>query len=220
MLHTDLRQRSACLPATYNPYPLLPCFRTENTRQGSKGTRPFGAQGSGDGARHPRETPRGARRRRRARAGGGPGLFRPGRIDRPARLAVDGIDDDFQLIQELCRAHGVSRSDYIRQLARVDAVTGDVGARRVLVLDRTTMLAVAEEMRAWGHHHNQAVHALNVMVKHLRNAWNVDGDEVADQLVHMRSRLDDVERGQEDIAARIDELCCLDAIRGRWAPCP
>ena len=40
-------------------------------------------------------------------------------------------------------------------------------------------------------------------------------NEVADQLVHVRSRLDDMERGQEDIAARIDELCCLDAIRGR-----
>ena len=109
----------------------------------------------------------------------------------------------------------MSRSDYIRQLAQVDAVTGDVGARRVLVLDRTTMLAVAKEMRAWGRHYNQAVHALNVMAKDLRNAWNVDGNEVADQLVHVRSRLDDMERGQEDIAARIDELCCLDAIRGR-----
>ncbi len=59
--------------------------------RGSKGARPFGAQGSGDGARHPRETPRGARRRRRARAGGGPMLFRPGRVYRPARLAVDSL---------------------------------------------------------------------------------------------------------------------------------
>lgn len=64
----------------------------------------------------------------------------------------------------------MSRSDYIRQLAQVDAVTGDVGARRVLVLDRTTMLAVAKEMRAWGRHYNQAVHALSVMAKYLRNA--------------------------------------------------
>ena len=85
-------------------------------------------------------------------------------------ISVRLTDDDFQLIQERCRAHGVSRSDYIRQLARVDAVTGDVGARRVLVLDRTTMLAVAKEMRAWGRHYNQAVHALNVMAKYLRNA--------------------------------------------------
>ena len=130
-------------------------------------------------------------------------------------ISVRLTDDDFQLIQERCRAHGVSRSDYIRQLARADAVTGDIGAGRVLVLDRTTMLAVAKEMRAWGRHYNQAVHALNVMAKYLRNAWNVDGDEVADQLVHVRAKLDDVKCGQEDIAARIDELCCLDAIRGR-----
>ena len=151
--------------------------------------------------------------------GGGPGprIQEPVDIEETAQatrtISVRLTDDDFQLIQERCRAHGVSRSDYIRQLARVDAVTGDVGAR--LVLDRTTMLAVAKEMRAWGRHYNQAVHALNVMAKYLRNAWNVDGNEVADQLVHVRSRLDDMERGQEDIAARIDELCCLDAIRGR-----
>lgn len=130
-------------------------------------------------------------------------------------ISVRLTEEDFQLIQERCCAHGVSRSDYIRQLAQVDAVTGDVGAGRVLVLDRDTMLAVAKEMRAWGRHYNQAVHALNVIAKYLRNAWNVDGDEVADQLVHVRAKLDDVERGQEGIAARIDELCCLDAIRGR-----
>lgn len=59
--------------------------------RGSKGTRPFGAQGSGDDAKRPRETPRGACRRRHARAGGDPVLFRPGHIDRPTRLAVDGL---------------------------------------------------------------------------------------------------------------------------------
>ena len=130
-------------------------------------------------------------------------------------ISVRLTEDDFQLIQERCRVHGLSRSDYIRQLARIDAVTGDIGSGRVLVMDRATMLAVAKEMRAWGRHYNQAVHALNVMAKYLRNAWNVDGDEVADQLVHVRSKLDDVKHGQEDIASRIDELCCLDAIRGR-----
>ena len=53
------------------------------------------------------------------------------------------------------------------------------------------------------------------MAKYLRNAWNVDGDEVADGLARVESRLDDVERGRQAIAERIDELCCLDAIRGR-----
>ena len=130
-------------------------------------------------------------------------------------ISIRLTEDDFRLIEERCCAHGLSRSDYIRQLARVDAVTGDIGAQRVLVLDRTTMLAAAKEMRTWGRHYNQAVHALNVMAKYLRNAWNVDGDEVADQLVHVRAKLDDIQHGQEDIAVRINELCCLDAIRGR-----
>jgi len=153
--------------------------------------------------------------------GGGP----VPRLQEPVDLADDAqatrtisirlTEDDFHLVQERCRAHGLSRSDYIRQLARVDAVTGDIGVRRVLVLDRTTMLAVAKEMRAWGRHYNQAVHALNVMAKYLRNAWNVGGGEVADGLARVESRLKDVECGRQAIAERIDELCCLDAIRGR-----
>ena len=45
-----------------------PCRHSRHARHtGPKGPRPFGAQGSGDGAVHPRETPRGARRRRHAR---------------------------------------------------------------------------------------------------------------------------------------------------------
>ena len=59
--------------------------------RGSKGARPFGAQGSGDDAKRPRETPRGARRSRRARAGGGLVLFSPDYVDRPTRLTVDGL---------------------------------------------------------------------------------------------------------------------------------
>lgn len=55
-----------------------PCRHSRHARHtGPKGPRPFGAQGSGDGAVHPREAPRGARRRRHARAGGGRGYSAP-----------------------------------------------------------------------------------------------------------------------------------------------
>ena len=130
-------------------------------------------------------------------------------------ISIRLTEDDFQLVQERCREHGLSRSDYIRQLARADAVVGETGMRRVLVLDRTSVLAIAKEMRAWGRHYNQAVHALNVIAKYLRSDWRVDADEAADLLVSVKSKLDDVRRGQEGIEGRIDELCCLDAIRGR-----
>ncbi len=71
-----------------------PCRHPRHARHtdtGPKGPGPFGAQGSGDGAVHPRETPRGACRRRYAPADGGPVLFRPDYVDRSARLAVDGL---------------------------------------------------------------------------------------------------------------------------------
>ncbi|MDO4991300.1 MAG: hypothetical protein Q4E45_12445 [Eubacteriales bacterium] len=127
-------------------------------------------------------------------------------------------EGDFLLVQERCREHGLSRSDYIRQLVRTDAVVGDSGMRRVVVLDRTSVLSVAKEMRAWGRHYNQAVHALNIMAKYLRShggADEGDEDDIAEALASVRVKLDGVEHGRERIEAQLKELCCLDAIRGR-----
>ena len=124
-------------------------------------------------------------------------------------------EDDFRLVSERCAEHGLSRSDYIRQMVRADAVVGEAGIRRVLVLDRTSMLSIAKEMRAWGRHYNQAVHALNIVAGYLRSHGDADEAEIADALLSARAKLDDVENGRHRIEARLDELCCLDAIRGR-----
>ena len=124
-------------------------------------------------------------------------------------------EDDFRLVSERCAEHGLSRSDYIRQMVRADAVVGEAGMRRVLVLDRTSMLSIAKEMRAWGRHYNQAVHALNIVARYLRGRGDADEAEIADALLSARAKLDDVENGRHRIEARLDELCCLDAIRGR-----
>lgn len=124
-------------------------------------------------------------------------------------------EDDFRLVSERCAEHGLSRSDYIRQMVRADAVVGEAGMRRVLVLDRTSMLSIAKELRAWGRHYNQAVHALNIVARYLRGRGDADEAEIADALLSARAKLDDVENGRHRIEARLDELCCLDAIRGR-----
>ena len=127
-------------------------------------------------------------------------------------------EDDYQLVDERCREHGLSRSDYIRQLVRADAVTGETGMRRVLILDRTSVLSVAKEMRAWGRHYNQAVHALNVIARYLRGhggASEDEEDDIAEALASVQVKLDGVERGRERVEAQLDELCCLEAIRGR-----
>ena len=126
-------------------------------------------------------------------------------------------EDDFHLVQDRCREHGLSRSDYIRQLVRTEAVVGDSGMRRVVVLDRTSVLSIAKEMRAWGRHYNQAVHALNIIARYLRGRGGGEGeeDDIAEALTSVRLKIDDVERGRERIEERLGELCCLGAIRGR-----
>ena len=39
---------------------------------------------------------------------------------------------------------------------------------RLVVVDRTTAAKLSREMTRWGHHYNQAVHALNAIAYYLR----------------------------------------------------
>lgn len=84
-------------------------------------------------------------------------------------------------------------------------MTGDVGARRVLVLDRTTMLAVAKEMRAWGRHYNQAVHALNAIAYYLR-ANDMETSEVVEELSRAERKLAEMQPGVELLRRTVVEL--------------
>ena len=87
-------------------------------------------------------------------------------------------------------------------------MTGDVGARRVLVLDRTTMLAVAKEMRAWGRHYNQAVHAMNSINYYVAHG-TIDREFIGTKAEEIEVELVTVNRNAERLAYELGQMQSL-----------
>lgn len=103
----------------------------------------------------------------------------------------------------LASSLGMTLSDLVRALLQLPAEAASGGARLVVV-DRTTAAKLAREMRRWGHHYNQAVHALNAIAYYLR-ANDMDAADVLEELERARLKLEAMQPGvsalQEETAA-------------------
>lgn len=62
----------------------------------------------------------------------------------------------------LAKSKGLSVSQLMRVLIQLPAECADAdGIRTAVIIDRSSVPKLEREMRRWGHHYNQAVHALN-----------------------------------------------------------
>ena len=78
----------------------------------------------------------------------------------PKQIHVRMSEDEVARAKTLARSLGMTLSDLIRTLLQMP--TSSVGeGGNLIVIDRVTALKLAREMRRWGHHYNQAVHAMN-----------------------------------------------------------
>ena len=70
-------------------------------------------------------------------------------------------DEEKDRVTALAKSNGTSVSQLVRVLIKLpDGFVSD-GARTAVVIDRTSVPRLEREMRRWGNHYNQAVHALN-----------------------------------------------------------
>ena len=106
--------------------------------------------------------------------------------------------------RELAGELGMTTSDLVRVLLQLpaDAVSG--GARLVVV-DRTTAAKLSREMTRWGHHYNQAVHALNAIAYYLR-ANDMDAPDVLEELARAERKLDEMLPAVESLRREVAEL--------------
>lgn len=81
----------------------------------------------------------------------------------PKQIHVRMSEDEVTRAKALAKSLGMTLSDLIRTLLQLPASSVGEGGNLV-VIDRVTALKLAREMRRWGHHYNQAVHALNAIV--------------------------------------------------------
>ena len=99
---------------------------------------------------------------------------------------------------------GMTVSDLVRVLLQLPAGAVGSGARLVVV-DRTTAAKLSREMTRWGHHYNQAVHALNAIAYYLR-ANDMDAPDVLEELARAERKLDEMRPAVESLRREVAEL--------------
>lgn len=111
----------------------------------------------------------------------------------PERLYVRLAREDKERAQGVAGAMGLSLSDLVRLMVRLAAADPGLAERAAseggpIVLDTATCLRIARELRRWGYHYNQGVHALNSVAFHLRHGSRDYGD-MAEALRDARAEL-------------------------------
>lgn len=95
----------------------------------------------------------------------------------------------------LAKSRGMTLSDLVRVLLQLPASSIEEGDT-LIVIDRTTAVKLSREMRRWGHHYNQAVHALNAIAYYLR-ANDMDTSDVLEELDRTSGKLAAMQSGIE-----------------------
>lgn len=104
-------------------------------------------------------------------------------------------EDEIARAKRLASSLGMTLSDLVRVLLQLPADAVGEGAGLV-VIDRATAVKLSREMRRWGHHYNQAVHALNAIAYYLR-ANDMDTDDVHEELDRASEKLAAMQPGIE-----------------------
>lgn len=124
----------------------------------------------------------------------------------PKQIHVRASEGETARAKALASSLGMTLSDLVRCLLQLPADAIEDGARLVVV-DRTTAAKLACEMRRWGHHYNQAVHALNAIAYYLR-ANDMDAADALEELERARLKLEAMQPGvsalREETAALLE----------------
>lgn len=111
----------------------------------------------------------------------------------PKQLHIRMSEKEMARARRLADACGLTLSDLVRCLLQLPSDRIGEGVRLVVV-DRTTAAKLSREMRRWGHHYNQAVHALNAIAYYLR-ANDMDAADVLEELERARLKLEAMQPG-------------------------
>lgn len=122
----------------------------------------------------------------------------------PRQIHVRMSEDEAKRAKALARSLGMTLSDLIRTLLQLPASSIEEGGSLV-VIDRATAVKLAREMRRWGHHYNQAVHALNAIAYYLR-ANDMDASDVLEELDRASGKLAAMQPGIEALRREAEAI--------------
>lgn len=121
------------------------------------------------------------------------------------QLHVRMSQDELERARRLASSLGMTLSDCVRVLLQLPAPTVQQGGASLIVVDRGTAVGIRRELRRWGHHYNQAVHALNAIAYYLR-LDEMDSDDVLEELGKAGLKLETMNSGVESLRSEITEI--------------
>ena len=122
----------------------------------------------------------------------------------PRQIHVRMSEGEVNRAKAFARSLGMTLSDLIRTLLQLPASSIEEGDGLV-VIDRTTAVKLAREMRRWEHHYNQAVHALNAIAYYLR-ANDMDASDVLEELDRASGKLAAMQPGIEALRREAEAI--------------
>ena len=122
----------------------------------------------------------------------------------PKQLHVRMSEAEIASAKRLARELGMTVSDLLRVLLQLPAEAAR-GGGPLVVVDRTTAARLSREMTRWGHHYNQAVHALNAIAYYLRSN-DMDAPEVVEELARAERTLAGMQPGIESLRKEVSAL--------------
>ena len=122
----------------------------------------------------------------------------------PKQIHVRMSEGEVARAKALAKSLGMTLSDLIRALLQLPASSVGEG-NALIVIDRTTAVKLFREMRRWGHHYNQAVHALNAIAYYLR-ANDMDTSDVLEELNRTSGKLAAMQPGIEELRREAEAI--------------
>lgn len=122
----------------------------------------------------------------------------------PKQIHVRMSEGETARAKALAQDLGMTLSDLIRALLQLSASSVEEGDA-LIVIDRVTAVKLAREMRRWGHHYNQAVHALNAIAYYLR-ANDMDSSDVLEELDRTSAKLAAMQPGIEALRREAEAI--------------
>lgn len=111
---------------------------------------------------------------------------------------------DFECFHAHAEELELAPSEYLRYMIRIPVGAHAEGGE-VVVLDTKAMSRICAELVRWGHHYNQAVHALNTIALFAsRGGSNID--YFVEQLERANRNLEAVKAGELDVESSLQEL--------------
>ena len=121
----------------------------------------------------------------------------------PTRMFVRMTPEGLAQAKALAESMDMTLSELVRML--LQAARPGVAPDSLIVVDRNTAIGLRREMRRWGHHYNQAVHALNAIAYYLR-LNEMDADEVVEELGKVSQKFEAMDGGVRALRTEVAEI--------------